>query len=127
MTAAVLDASAVLAMLFQEPGADRVEAAMRDAFLSTVNFCEVVTKLIDKGRTPDQAALETACLGLTIVPFEEAQASAAAGLRAVSKPLGLSLGDRACLALALSKGLPAFTADRTWTGLVLAIPIIAIR
>ena len=127
MTPVVLDASAVLAMLLREPGADTVRGSMSDAFLSAVNFCEVVTKLIDRGISPDQAAFVTACLGITIIAFDEAQAAAAARLRALSKGLGLSLGDRACLALALSKGAPALTADRAWLALNPDIKVIAIR
>ena len=98
----VLDASAVLAYLLQEKGQDRVEAAL-DAghcWLSTVNLCEVLGKLCDRGMPLQEAQAAVDDLGLFIKDFDAEAASLAAMLRTQTKPIGASLGDRACLALA---------------------------
>lgn len=110
----VLDATCVLALLFQEPGADVVAAAMaRTCLLSTVNYQEVVAKLVDRGM--GGAAIGTALeLPFELVDFDEAQAMAAGLMRDATRPLGLSAGDRACLALARCESLPALTADNAW-------------
>lgn len=114
MTATVLDASAVLALIFGEAGADKVLPLMGGALISAVNFSEVVAKLADLGADAQAAAAQAASLGITLVAFDEAQAIAAAALRPLTRHLGLSPGDRACLALASLRGLPAVTADRDW-------------
>ncbi len=128
----VLDASAVLALLFDERGADAVGAERaRPLFMSAVNAAEVVSKLIDAGQEPHQAievfrtVQENA--NLALVPFDTSQALDAAAMRGHTRDHGLSLGDRACLALARSLKLPAMTADRTWKKLRLGVEIRAIR
>ncbi len=115
MTKNSLDASAVLAVLNSETGAAFVLPLLAESALTTVNLAEVGTKLVDAGM--DEAAAMAAVNGLgiaEIVPFDDALAWAVARLRLPTKPFGLSLGDRACLALAVQRKLPAVTADREW-------------
>jgi ribonuclease VapC len=110
----VLDATCVLALLFREPGAAVVAAAFaRTCLLSTVNYQEVVAKLVDRGM--ESAAIDTALqLPFELVDFDEEQALTAGLLRATTRAFGLSAGDRACLALAKVRELTALTADRAW-------------
>jgi len=112
--ACVLDASAVLCLLFSEKGAEKVEARLGDASMSTVNYTEVLTKLIDRGLGADEAIQDLSDLDLDIVPVDQTVAEEAARLRTVSKEVGLSLGDRVCLALGKSLGVPVLTTDRVW-------------
>ena len=114
MTTAVLDASAVLALLFSEPGADVVRPRMRGGLISTVNLAEVLAKLVDKGVPAEDAARAVDMLGMEPVPLSVEQAQLSAALRSATRAAGLSLGDRACLALARERGLPAITAERRW-------------
>ena len=111
---AVLDASALLAFLQREPGAGSVRAVLGGARMSTVSWTEVVQKAADSEREAAElrAALES--LGLALEPFSAAQAEIAGLLRRPTRALGLSLGDRACLALAIEKGETILTADRVW-------------
>ncbi|OQW46656.1 MAG: twitching motility protein PilT [Proteobacteria bacterium SG_bin6] len=113
----VLDASAVLAAFFDEPGADHVAARMSGALLSAVNFSEVVAKLVDRGAPPDQIREIMAQLDVAVVPIDREQAMTAGLLRAETRAAGLSLGDRACLALAISRGGVALSTDRAWSAL----------
>ena len=110
----VLDASAVLALLFEEPGAEAVRAHLRTGVIGAANLAEVLAKLSDHGLPVQEAARAVAILGLEVAPMTEAQAQRSAELRPATRPAGLSLGDRACLALAAELGAPAFTADRSW-------------
>lgn len=112
--ACVLDASAVLCLLFSEKGAEKVEARLGDASMSTVNYTEVLTKLIDRGLGADEAIQDLSDLDLDIMPVDQTVADEAARLRIVSKEVGLSLGDRVCLALGKSLGVPVLTTDRAW-------------
>ena len=114
MTEAVLDSSALLALLFGESGADRVAAVLPDAVVSAVNLAETATKLQDRGLDEAAARAAVAATGVRIVPFSEDLAWIAAGLRASTRDAGLSLGDRACLALAIDRGASAYTADQAW-------------
>jgi PIN domain nuclease of toxin-antitoxin system len=114
VTEAVLDSSAVLALLLAEPGADRVKAALPGALLSTVNLAEVVTKLCERGMPADDARAAVEAIGVELVAFDVEQACAAGDLRNATRAAGLSLGDRACLALGRLRGLPAVTADTAW-------------
>jgi ribonuclease VapC len=123
----VLDASALLALLNQEAGADQVAAVIPRAALSAVNLAEVVAKLIDGGM-PTAAVREALnTLGLHIVDLTETLAYESAALCAKTKKLGLSLGDRACLATAMHMELPVLTADRDWLKLKTSIKITYIR
>ncbi len=114
MNEAVLDSSAVLALIFNEPGAETVKAALPDALLSTVNLAEIITKLVDRGLPAEVARAAVEVLGAEIVDFDSNQAYLTSELRSATRAAGLSLGDRACLALAAKRNLPAMTADRAW-------------
>jgi len=123
---AVLDSSAVLALLYDEPGSDIVIAQLPNACLSAVNFAEIISKLCDAGAPSAQASAAVRALGLEIVDFDPAQAVATGALRPTTRALGLSLGDRACLALAAARQLPAVTADRAWTAVPSVWPEVTI-
>jgi len=125
----VLDASALLAYLQAETGAGRIEDLLlsQPCQISTVNLAEVLTRLAD-WQIPLSAAEERiAALGLVNVPFDQAQARRAAEMRHGTRTKGLSLGDRACLALAQQQSALAMTADRAWRDLGLNIAIECIR
>ncbi|WP_407523847.1 type II toxin-antitoxin system VapC family toxin [Methylobacterium oryzisoli] len=119
----VLDASAVLALLFDEPGADQVRAHVAEGLIGVANLAETLAKLVDRGLPPAEAAQAVTILGMQIVPFTDAQARTSAALRPATRAAGLSLGDRACLALALERGLPAVTAERRWSEIAEAVGV----
>jgi PIN domain nuclease of toxin-antitoxin system len=123
----VLDSSALLAMLFFEPGCERVAEFVPQSCMSTVNLAEVLGRLARDGRALDQVLERLDRMGIAWVAFDREQAILTAALLPQTAPFGLSLGDRACLALARLRGLPAVTADRAWTRLDLGIPIEVIR
>ena len=127
MADVVLDASAVLALLNDEPGADQVWTHLPGAYLSAVNAAEVAAKLVDGGAGPEEAGQSLNRLGARIVPFENVDVVPAAQIRGASRSVGLSLGDRACLSLAKRLALPAVTADQVWSKVVLDIQIQLIR
>jgi PIN domain nuclease of toxin-antitoxin system len=123
----VLDASALLALLNAEQGAAFVQNLLPDAVISTVNLAEVVTRLSAVGM-PEIAIRETlSILGLQLIAFDGEQAFQAGFIYSVGKAFGLSLGDRACLALARATTAVAVTADRGWKGLESGIEIQLIR
>lgn len=130
---AVLDASALLAFLQAEPGAAEVAVALSaGAHISAANWAEVLAKLSDRGRDPDvvTATLEAQGVlgqGLIVEPMIEADALESARLRSATRPAGLPLGDRTCLALGLRLGLTVLTTDRTWTTLGLKVAVRTIR
>jgi len=123
---AVLDSSAVLALLLAEPGADKVQAALPGALLSTVNLAEIVTKLCERGMPAREARAAIEAIGPEIVDFGVDQACLCGELRKSTRAAGLSLGDRACLALAQQQNLPAITADAAW-GSLPGFNVIVIR
>ncbi|MBI4283501.1 MAG: type II toxin-antitoxin system VapC family toxin [Chloroflexi bacterium] len=125
MSKAVLDASAILALLHGEPGQDKVASVITDATVSAVNLAEVVGKLVERGGSEAAIRLALGKFSLPIVAFDDAQAYRAGLLKAQGR--GLSLGDRACLALAISMDLPAYTADRTWARLKTGARVVVIR
>lgn len=127
MADCVLDASAVLARLRGERGADIVQARASNALISAVNYAEVIGKLIDLGVSAEVAAATIGEFELAVVPFDEIDAARTGALRAVTRRRGLSLGDRACLALAERLGLPVLTADRAWADLDLGVEVVLIR
>ncbi|GAB4280322.1 MAG: PIN domain-containing protein [Deferrisomatales bacterium] len=123
----VFDASAVLAVLQEEPGSERVEGRLPRAAICAVNLSEAAGKMLEIGIPASEAREVLDALGLAVVPFDEQLAWGAAGLRRSTRRLGLSLGDRACLATALALGLPVVTADRAWAELGLPIQVDLIR
>ena len=123
----VLDASALLAYLQREPGAASVRAALGSACMSTVNWTEVIQKAAGSENEAAELQTDLESLGLALEPFSASQAGIAGTLREPTMELGLSLGDRACLALALDKGESILTADRIWERLRLGIRIEVIR
>lgn len=128
MSKAVLDASALLAVLNNEPGADALPLdVLAEAAISTVNLAEVHTKLVRAGISPGDAWTAAVAPVGEIMPFTEEQAKLAGALSARTHALGLSLGDRACLALAISLHVPVYTADRNWKKLQVGLPVHLIR
>jgi ribonuclease VapC len=114
MSEFVLDASAVLALVHGEPGAERVLAVLHRSALSAVNLAEVVGRLAERGGEPADIRRQLSRLPLEVVPLDEDLAYAAGFLRSSTRQWGLSLGDRACLALADHLGATALTSDRAW-------------
>ena len=123
----VFDASAMLAILKREPGADRALAALDRASISSVNVAEVQSKLIATGLDRHGAWTPIAMLGCRTISFGEDLAREAGSLVEVTRPYGLSLGDRACLALAMERKATVYTTDREWKKLSLGIEIEVIR
>lgn len=129
----MLDASALLAYLRDEPGRDRVEEALlKGAEMSAANWAETLAKLSDIGQDPEKTTAvlqQEGLLGqlLVIVPFDEASALETARVRRATLSLKLSLADRACLALGRQHALPVLTADRAWRSAALKVKIVPIR
>ncbi len=127
MSDAVLDASAVLAVLGAEDGHEAVLPYLAGARLSAVNAAEVLSKLADVGIAAETARGHLTRLGLSVEPFGEPQAVMVARLRERTRSRGLSLGDRACLALAAERGSIAVTADRSWAELDVGVDVVVVR
>jgi ribonuclease VapC len=127
MIRAAVDASAVLAFVNRETGWQRAEAGMSSGIVSSVNLAEVVTKLILMGGTASEIHEAWSALNLRVQPFDDTRAFAAGLLVARTRRFGLSLADRACLALAIELRIPAVTADRAWSKLDLPVEIRVIR
>jgi ribonuclease VapC len=127
MTEWVLDASAMLALMRGEPGANRVAAALAASVISSVNAAEVVTKLLREGVSPQSARQAVLSLDCPIVSVDAELGLRAGTLAAATRPNSLSLGDRICLALAERERVPALTADRAWRALGLEISVELIR
>jgi PIN domain nuclease of toxin-antitoxin system len=123
----VLDASAVLCLLFDEPGADRVEALLPGAKLGVINYHEVIAKLIDRGVPPGEVVEDLSRLEVEIIPADQQQAELAGLMRETTRAAGLSLADRACLALALRHRATAVTADRAWTKVDVGVAVDVVR
>lgn len=127
MAEGVLDASAPLAVLGNEPGSDRVLPFLGGGRISSVNLAEVLSKLVDMGMPLSVAEDVVDRLGLQMEPLDRDGAVAMASLRDATRSRGLSIGDRACLALARRLGVVAVTADRAWAGLDDVAEISVIR
>jgi PIN domain nuclease of toxin-antitoxin system len=123
----VLDASALLAYLRSERGADRIAASIGDAIISAVNHAEVVSKLILRGASLPVVQKALGYLDLDVVDFDRDLAEASGELIMQTKSLGLSLGDRACLALAARESLPVLTTDRAWSDLDIGVEVQLVR
>ena len=123
----VFDSSALLAISFDEAGAQHAARGLKDGMMSAVNVAEVISRYVDQGASEEEARVSLQAFGLEIRPFDETQAMAAGLMRTVTQKLGLSLGDRACLALAVQERATVFTADRTWAALDLEVEVELIR
>lgn len=123
----VLDASAVLALIHREPGELRVAELLGRSAISAVNLAEVHGKLVQRGVPEEVAWAAIQRLDLEIVPFDGAQARAVGEMMPSTRNLGLSLGDRACIALARQRDVPAVTTDRNWAKLDAGVTIEVIR
>jgi len=125
-----VDSSALLALINNEPGAEAVTSVLADEgrlIMLTVNLAEVVAKLVDTNYGPEDISAVVTGLPVEWRPFSRDLAVAAGMLRAGTRHLGLSSGDRACLAFAQSEGLPVLTADRLWAQLDIGLEIRLIR
>jgi ribonuclease VapC len=123
----IFDASALLALLRGEPGGDAADQHLTGAAVSAVNLSEAVAVLIRKGMPPEAAQEAVEDLELDVVPFDRDQAYRTARLLPATAAYGLSLGDRACLALAQSRGQPALTAEREWDRVDVGVRVVRIR
>lgn len=124
---AVFDSSAVLAVIYGESGSDDVIDRMRGALLSSVNLIEVHSKLLLNGVPQEAARQKILQLRCEISPLDEEQARIASEMVTKTRPHGLSLGDRACLALAIQRGATVYTADQAWEGIPLKLDLKMIR
>lgn len=124
----VLDASAVLAFLKREPGADVVAALLARSLIGTVNLSEVAARLDEEGAPAERLMRAfVAASGVAVVAFDEDLSYRTGALRGATKPYGLSLGDHACLALAGRETVPAVTAERVWASLSIGVSVRLIR
>lgn len=123
----VLDASALLALIFDETGADIVATLARGGAISAVNFSEVIVRIMAINGVVGKADDAVSRLEIEVVPFDAAMARPVAELRVPTKHLGLSLGDRTCLALGMSRRSVVLTADKDWAKLDIGIDIRLIR
>ena len=110
----VLDSSAVLAVMLREKGHENVKDRFPESSISTVNLAEVLSKLTERDQLTEEDIQNFENLEIEIVAFDTKQAQKAAELRPLTKHLGLSLGDRSCLALAIQLDATAVTADKAW-------------
>lgn len=122
-----LDASAVLALLFNEPGHAQVASRIRRSCLSTVNLAEIIGRFARDGHEPKAVLRQLTGLPIELVPFSAADATVAAAPLPLTGPYGLSLADRACLALAITRGIPVLTADKAWANLDVGVDVQLIR
>jgi PIN domain nuclease of toxin-antitoxin system len=125
----VLDASAVLALLNDEPGGEEVAKTLENAhcILSSVNLAETASRLADRGMPAEAIKAVVQSLPLAVMEFSAAQAFICGTLRPKARTLGLSLGDRACLATGMDLQAPVLMADRAWLSLEIGVDVRAIR
>ena len=121
------DASAILAFLRGEPGADVVSGYRGNAIVSAVKVAEAGARLADFGANAAEVRRSMALVSMEIIPFDAEQAHEAAVIRGATRRQGLSLGDRACLQFAARRGLPALTADRVWAEIDVGVEVRLIR
>lgn len=122
-----LDASALLAFLFQEDGHEQVAEHLDECCLSTVNLSEVIGRFARDSYDPQMVLRQIMATRIEIVAFSSNQAALAAALLPQTRSLGLSLADRACLSLALARQIPALTADLVWQQTDIGVEIVTIR
>ena len=123
----VLDASSLLAFLFEEPGCDRVEEVLDDSCMSTVNLSEVVGRFVRDGHDPADVLENLQRLPVAYLTFNQVDAMIAATLIPVVREYGLSFADRVCLALGVAQEAPVLTADRVWANLQDHVDVELIR
>ncbi len=127
MNKAVLDSSALLALLFKEAGGETVIGHLPGSLMSAVNLSEVICKTAESGMTPEESGRLLTEFPCEIVDFDNEQAYLTASLRVQTRRHGLSLGDRACLALGMKTGCSVVTADQKWDACGLDVKVIQIR
>ncbi|MBE9050112.1 type II toxin-antitoxin system VapC family toxin [Nostocales cyanobacterium LEGE 11386] len=127
MSEVVVDASAVLALLNQETGSEEILQLIDNAAISSVNLSEVIAKLAEAGIPEEDIRQIILNLNLEVILFNEEQAFKAGMLRPATKSIGLSFGDRACLALGVVLNQPVITTDRLWSNLNMGIEIRVVR
>jgi ribonuclease VapC len=127
LRADVLDASAILALYFGEPAAETVGGIVAGSLVSSVNYSEVIGKALERGDGFDAALRKLAAMAFIVIAHDEGLARRTGELRPATKRWGLSLGDRACLALAEREGSRVYTLDRSWAKLPLGIEIVVLR
>ena len=123
----VLDASALLAYLQDEPGSEAIERVLAEAVMSSVNWAEVVQKSIAAGVVVEGMREDLETLGLEIVSFMPEDGEMAGRLWLQTRQAGLSLGDRACLSVGMRLDVPVLTCDRIWTTIGLTLDVQVIR
>lgn len=122
-----LDASAMLAFLFREPGHEIVAQHIGDSVMSTVNLSEVLARFVRDGHSAEVLLHKIQRTNIKIVPFSPHHALLAANISIATRSWSLSIADRACLALAVEQKIPVLSADRAWQDAQLAVDIILIR
>jgi len=123
-----LDASAILAFIQGEPGSEKLTPKLLSAAVcGAVNVAEVHGKLVGRGWPIDEAWEDATSPLQDVIPFDLSQARLAGSLVAQTRTLGLSLGDRACLALAITLKAPVYTTEQAWKKLELEVPVHVIR
>ena len=127
MSEIVVDSSAVLAAITDEPGGDEVERDIRGARISAVNLSEIIGWLAERGFAPENIVRIVTSFDLTVEVFDRSRALAAGLLAAQTKRRGISFGDRACLALTAELGLPVVTGDRNWRNLDIGVDVRLFR
>ncbi|HEY0796228.1 MAG TPA: type II toxin-antitoxin system VapC family toxin [Acidisarcina sp.] len=128
MSRIVLDASAVMAVLNREPGSEKLsDELLSNSVASTVNLAEVQTKLVGLGADPDRCWKDAMTVVGEAVAFTSDQAKAAGDMVQLTRSAGLSLGDRACLALARELNAPVYTTDRAWRALKVGVRVHLLR
>ena len=123
MTPIVLDASALIAMLKQEPGGDKVAEIIGDSKITAINYAEVISHFCHAGMPIAEVDAMLRPLPMVVVSADEKLARLAGHLRTLTSSAGLSLGDRFCLALAQLENLPAWTSDRNWQTIAEAVQV----
>ena len=124
----ILDASALITLLSEEKGHEIIASVLPRSVMSSVNIAEVAKFLIEKrGLSKEEVSNIIQNLIETIIPFDTDLALISADIIQQTKVIGLSLGDRACLALALSTGYTVYSSDRIWSQLQLSCKIMVIR
>ncbi|WP_414561866.1 MULTISPECIES: PIN domain-containing protein [unclassified Anabaena] len=127
MSEFVVDASAVLALLNQETGSEEILQLIDNAAISSINLSEVIAKLAEAGIPEEEIRQIILNLNLEVILFNEEQALKAGMLRPATKSIGLSFGNRACLALGVVLNQPVIITDRLWTNLNMGIEIRVVR